>query len=170
MSIDFIALFDIPSQEVNPESLLERVIAAPEFAADLVERYRNAWQVKDWRLEKLEAMGSDLLGPGGFAIRFHPQTLEMYHMMRFKTFTGDTASRKDLREACQIMARLVGSSRVIYTHELMPYEGEGLLQIEIGLRERIGPPADTFEELHNAELYGPRAWYIDTFDDLQAVS
>ena len=53
------------------------------------------------------------------------------------------------------MARLIGSSRVIYTHELMPYEAEGLLQIENGLRERIGRPADTFEELHNAESYGP---------------
>lgn len=98
MIIDTIILFDIKSEEVNPDWLRERLIATPEFAAAIV---------------------------------------------RFNTFTGDPAARKDLRDACQDMARLVGSSRVIYTHELMPHEGQGLLQIETGLRERIGPPADT---------------------------
>jgi hypothetical protein len=167
MSTDFIALFDISSEVVDPEWLQERLSADPEFAAPILERYWNAWQVKNWKIENWGTLGSKLLGPGGFVIGFKPQTLEMYHMMRFSTFTGDAACRQDLRSACLTIAKFVGSVHAIYTHELMPYEGEGLIQIESGLRARIGPPAATFEELHNAEYYGSRAWYIDTFEDLQ---
>ena len=92
--------------------------------------------------------------------------LGLYHMMPFSTFTSDPESRDALRRSCLSLADFVGSARAIYTHELMPYDGLGLDQIECGLRERSGPPATTFDELRAAEYYGPRAWYIDTFADL----
>lgn len=49
----------------------------------------------------------------------------------------------------------------------MPREGDCLLQIEHGLRARIGPPARTFEEPHASEYFGPHAWYIGTFADFR---
>ena len=61
------------------------------------------------------------------------------------------------------MANIVGSDRAIYTHELMPYEGQDLVQIEKNLREKIGPPAATFAELDAAEYFGPRSWYIERY-------
>jgi len=51
----------------------------------------------------------------------------------------------------------------------MPYEGEGLSEIEASLRSQVGPPAETFAELRDAEYFGARAWYIDTFEDLVAA-
>jgi len=49
----------------------------------------------------------------------------------------------------------------------MPYSDEGLEKIEAKLRAMVGPPAATFEELHAAEYFGPRAWFIDNFADLR---
>jgi len=166
MSTDSIALFDVASREAKLEWLFEWIVAHRQFAASLVERYRDKWLVKNWEFEKSEVTGPAIVGPGGFVFQLNPGTLEMYHMMRFATFTGDEASRGELRNACAQIAMFVGSDRAIYTHELMPYDGEGLVQIEKSLRDRIGPPAATFQELHAAEYYGPRAWYIDKFADL----
>ena len=95
-----------------------------------------------------------------------PQTMEVYHMMPFSVFGGDASKRSELRKVCFELAGMVGSDRAIYTHELMPYGSGGLVQIETSLREKIGPPATTFDELHTAEYFGPRAWYIDGFEDL----
>jgi hypothetical protein len=168
MSKDCIALFDLSSDGATAEWFLARLIANPAFAAEVVDRYRDSWHPKAWVVETSPATGRpELLGPGGFAIRFAPRTVELYHMMHFSTFTGDSSSRNALRRACLWIADLIGSARAIYTHEVMPYDGEDLDQIECGLRARIGPPATTFEELHDADYFGPRAWYIDTFADLR---
>lgn len=166
MSTDFIALFDLSSADITLEWLKEQLVAEPQFGRWIVERYRNKWLVKDWEIQESEITGSTLFGPGGFAIRLEPQTMDVYHMMRFNTFTGDTLFRLELRNACFQLARMVESDRAIYTHELMPYRSGGLVQIEKRLRDEIGPPANNFEELHAAEYYGPRAWYIEDFRDL----
>lgn len=165
MSTDFIALFDVSSREIDLEWLFRQLLANPQFVASMVERYRDKWLVKNWEIEKSEVTGSALLGPGGFVFRLNPRTLEMYHMMRFSTFTGDESSRAELRNVCMAIAKLVGSDRAIYTHELMPYDGEGLIQIEKRLRDEIGPPAGSFQQLHTAEYYAACAWYIDRFED-----
>jgi hypothetical protein len=169
MSTDVIALFDVDSDTVSADWLLAQIKATPGFAASVIGQYLNLWRPKVWAIEPSPATGApEILGPGGFAIRVSPRTIEMYHTMHFSTFTGDASCREALRQACLVIANLVGSVRAIYTHELMPYDGEGLQQIESGLRARIGPPAATFEELHTADYYGPRAWYIDTFADLRS--
>ncbi|HZS07277.1 MAG TPA: hypothetical protein VFD58_20740 [Blastocatellia bacterium] len=171
MSTDFIALFDIAPGVVTPEWLLAKLAANPVFAVGLVERYRDRWKPKAWATETAPVTGSPILwGPGGFALRFASGTLDLYHMMPFHTFAGDPASRDALRLACLEIAELVGSSRALYTHELMPHEGEGLDEIERWLRAQIGPPALTFEELQEADYFGPRAWYIDSFADLRGSS
>ena len=169
MSTDFIALFDVSSEIVKAEWLLAHLTANPGFAASVVDLYGDYWQPKAWAIETSPATGlSEVLGPGGFSIRVKPRTIELYHMMPFHTFTGDLARRGDLRLACLWIADIVGSARAIYTHELMPYDGEGLDQIECDLRKHIGPPAATYDELHHADYFGTRAWYIDTFADLRS--
>ena len=170
MSIDFIALFDITSEDATAEWLRERLSSDDGFAAGLIEQYRDRWEVKSWVVEFSPVTGrAGLLGPGGFAISFRRGTLELYHMMPFGRFADDPASREALRRACLAVADLVGTSRAIYTHELMPYRGEGLAQIEEDLRSRVGPPAASFAELEQADYFGPRAWYVETFGDLRAA-
>jgi len=168
MSTDFIALFDVTLEVVTAEWLLENLASNPKFAAEIVEQYRDHWRPKTWAIAIKESPdGPAVYGPGGFAIRLRPRTLELYHMMRFSTFTADSSSRDVLRRACLTVTELVGSARAIYTHELMPHDGEGLSQIESGLRTHIAPPAATFAELNAADYFKPYAWYIDTFSDFR---
>src|SRR5215217_2510644 len=130
MSTDTIALFDITVQDVTAARLLERFTADSSFAVELIDRYRSRWRVAAWALDPRPANDQPtLLGPGGFALRWQGHTLELYHIMSFGTFTGDVWCREALRQACRDLAVLVGSSQVLYTHELMPYEGEDLRAI-----------------------------------------
>jgi hypothetical protein len=167
MSTDVIALFD-RSDIVTAEWLLAWLKTNSDFASEVTDEYRDLWLVKAWTIEPSGVRGEpELFGPGGFAIRLEPATVELYHTMHFRTFTHHEASRDALRYALREIADLVGSARAIITHELMPYAGAGLIAIEHGLRAKIGPPAATFDELREAAHYGPRAWYIDTFADLR---
>jgi hypothetical protein len=82
---------------------------------------------------------------------------------------GAPEQRHAFRRACFGLAKFAGSSRAIFTHEGMPTQGEGLDQIEAGLRSKIGAPSTNFEQLFTAELFRPGAWYIDNFIDLRLV-
>jgi hypothetical protein len=152
---------------VNAEWLSRHFRENPSEIAAVVERYRARWRVQSWTCEASQKTGeSDLLGPGGFSFRFPGQLVSVYHLIPFSVFASDPDARDQLRRVWSLIATLLGSSRALYTHELMPYEGATLRQIEEGLRVRIGPPAENFDELAQAEYYGPRAWYIDDFTDL----
>jgi hypothetical protein len=167
MSTDFIALFDVTVEEATPEWLLARVEEKADVFAPFVEKYGRFFRPEKWAVGAGHR-GPEVVGPGGFALQVVGRTLELWHGIRFDLFTGDAWHRDTLRRICFACAGLVGSHRAIYTHELMPYAGDdGLVKIESGLRTRIGPPAKTFEELHAAEYFGPRAWYIDAFADLR---
>ena len=166
MSTDFIGLFDLTAKEFSCESFIEHVSSSTAIAS-VAEVYRNLWIPKTWEVDVSNVKDTTrIVGPGGFSFRIRPKTVQMYHMMRFSTFTGKAESRQWLRLACRVIASYVGSARAIYTHELMPSEGTSLDQIEANLRLKIGPPASSYEELHVAEYFGPRAWYIDAFTDL----
>ena len=168
MSTDFIALLDVSVELVSPDWLLPRVIERQAVFTEFVERYGGHFRAKAWAVESVGAGSPELVGPGGFAMVRQGHTLELWHGIRFSMFTGDAWHRGVLRQVCRVLADLVGSERAIYTHELMPYsDDDGLARIEAGLRARIGPPADTFAELHAAEYFEPRAWYIDTFADMR---
>ncbi len=169
MSLDIQALLDISKEGTSPESLLQWLQAQPAFASELIDHYGSHWTPKAWAIEVESSTGLCLSGPGGFAIHFKPRTLSVWHMMRFSAFAGVPEARHAFRRACFELADVVGSSRAIFTHEMMPTSGEGLDQIEAGLRSQIGAPAANFEQLLSAEPYGPGAWYIDKFDDLRLV-
>jgi hypothetical protein len=168
MSTDFIALFDISLDGATSEWVLEKLSANTDFATELIERYRRQWQPQSWTIETSPATGEpEILAPGGFALSFAPSRLELYHMMPFGTFATDLWSREAMRRACFVVAKLVGSARAIYTHELMTYGGGSLDNIEKRLLTQVGAPAITFEELSEADHFGPRAWYVDSFADLR---
>jgi hypothetical protein len=167
MSTDVIALFE-PSVAITADWLFAKLTANPEFASEVIERYKSRWRAKAWTITESPVDGHpELFGPGGFAISLKPQAIVIYHMMPFRIFTSDKPSRQALRQALLEVADLTGSAHAIITHELMPCEGERLDEIEQNLRTRIGAPATTFEELEAAEYFEPRAWYIDTFADLR---
>ena len=172
MSIDFIGLLDVTREGITLESLLAQVLEHRSVFTYFEEHFQR-FRMQEWQVESLNPSPSQpsLLGVGGFIIDINFQTTCIWHGARFALFTGDSSHRMALRRVCLFFAELVGSQRAIYTHELMPYpEDECLAGIEAGLRTRIGPPAETFEELNNAEYFGPRAWYIDTFADIRLTT
>jgi hypothetical protein len=162
MSILFNSLFDLKAKDFNFELFVEQLKTSPAIAR-ITEIYRDRWIPQVWELDVSTRGEPNIVGPGGFWFWFRPQTVKMHHVMRFSTFTGEMESRQSLRLACRAVAGYIGSARVIYTHELMPCKGNTLDQIEAGLRVKIGPPAESFEQLHEAADFAPRAWYIDTF-------
>jgi len=167
MSTDLIVLFEVTSDFVSPASVQATLSADPHFAHDIIALYRQHWQPQAWAMEDPPRLQCPVLyGPGGFALRFEPGILELYHMMPFSRFAADVALRESMRRACRVLADLVGSDRVIFTHELIPTEGNTLSAIARSLSARIGPPAVTYKELSEAEYFGPRAWLIDNFSDI----
>src|SRR5262249_50302445 len=113
MSTDTIALFD-RSEVASPERLLEALSTNPDFAVDLINRYRHLWAKRSWDLGSSSHTSQPTLwGPGGFAIHFHTHIAQLYHMMPFSRFSGDTWHRDALRQASRSIGALLGSTSVI---------------------------------------------------------
>lgn len=161
--MDFTANFALGLSFRGARWLCDRLAEEPDGVHEVVVTYRDRWLVEEWQLE-----GAELRGPGGFALTFTPRVLGMYHLVPFfKAFAIDEPRRTQLRRACRTIAKLVGSPRAIYMHELLPHEGDDLDAIEASLRAQFGPPSATFTELAAAADYGPGCWYIDDFADLR---
>jgi hypothetical protein len=162
MTTDTIALFDIASESATADRLCSVLTADPGFASALIARYRPLWNVPTWMITTAPLNDEpELIGPGGFVLRWRGRTLELYHMMTFGTFASNEWASQALRQACHQIATLVGSTQVLYTHELMPHQGDDLQAIAQWLQDQIGPPAVDFSELLAADYYGPRAWYLE---------
>ncbi len=169
MSTDFIGLFDTKVSAASAQWLLERLAVNSSEIAEVTGHYRSQSRVQDWTCEPSPVTGDiELLGPGGFVFRFPPGIVEVYHVLPFGRFAFDDALRTPLRRVWRLVAGHLGSPRAIYTHELMPWSGASLDEVEADLRAQIGPPATNFEELHRAEYFGPHAWYVDQFTDLES--
>jgi hypothetical protein len=162
MSTDTMALFDNKGEKVTAGELFLSLSTNPQFATDLIEHYQKYWQPQEWTLVDSSTQGPGIVGPGGFTIRQNGTIIRLFHIMSFGIFAGDRWSRNQLQQACRDVAAFVGSEQVIYTHDLMPYEGANLNEISHWLQKHIGPPAVNFAELYDADSYGPRAWYVDT--------
>ena len=162
MSTDFIALFDCPPGPEARARVFDGLRAEPPEVVAVIERWRDRWRVKAWETADDPPT---IVGPGGFCLDFEGRKLELYHMTPFGVFAREPPFRAALRDVCRLLAKMVGSARVIYTHELMPYDGEDLAETEARLRELIGPPAEDFDALAAADYFGPRAWYVDVFDE-----
>jgi hypothetical protein len=171
MSLDTIAIFDVATPP-DPLALLERLAADPALRV-LVDRYGHRWTPTEWSVAPsiVDPGGADLIGPGGIVLRLGRRSVEVYHLVRFRSFAGEIEDRRALRRAFRAIARHLGSRRAIYTHELAPTERDpdaGTDVVEASLRAAVGPSATSFAELALADDYGERCWYVDTFADLDA--
>jgi hypothetical protein len=166
VSTDLIVLFDSQDSTADAGWLREKLIANPPEVLPVIERYRSRWRIQEWQCVRGSATGQiELQGPGGFSIDFESQVVEIYHLIPFSHFACDAQAREQLRTAWRWFAHQLRSPRAIYTHELMPYSGCSLSEIEAGLRSKIGPPARDFGELARAEYFSAGAWYIEEFAD-----
>lgn len=171
MSQDTIAIFDVPDV-VHPLDLLDRLSTDPALVA-LVDRFGAEWAVTEWTLQPsaTDPRVIDLLGPGGIVLRLGKRSVEVYHLISFQSFAEAGDEHRLVRRAFRAVARLVGSRRAVYTHELANTDRDpetGTEEVIASLTENAGPPAKTFADLARAAPYREGSWYVDTFADLDA--
>lgn len=163
----FIALLDRSPDLTSMEWLVERLALNPPAVAGFVAEYTARYGPKVWEISHPIGRGNLSIHGPYFSIRFEPGLVHVCHSRRYSAFTSDASYRDRLRHLCLYLAGLTGSDRAIYTHELMGWSGESLDEIGAGLSKTIGPPARSFEELHEAGAYAPGSWYVDDFADLR---
>ena len=169
MSLDTIAIFDVPTP-LEPMTLLGRLSAEPALAA-LVPRFGLEWEVTDWSAQPStsDPRVVDLVGPGGIVVRLGRRSVEVYHLLRFSSFAAGGADHEVVRRAFRAIARIGGSRRAVYTHELAPADrdpDEGVDAVIENLSSVVGPASQTFAELATAQNYRAGCWFVDTFADL----
>lgn len=171
MSLDTIAVLDVASP-LEPNALLERLAGEPALAA-LAARWGDVWTATEWSAQPgaADARGIDLVGPGGVVLRLGRRSVEVYHVLPFAAFGSEEGDRRVVRRAVRAIARLVGSKRAVYTHELAHTDrdpDEGTDVVIASLTQNAGPPAASFEALAAAKPYRDGSWLVDTFADLDA--
>lgn len=170
MSTDFKAQLAIGDGFRGVAWLRDALAEEPPGIRETVARYRERWRPRSWVVEEPRHGTACIVGPGGFALSLSSHVVSLYHVMRFRHFTGVEDERELLRRACLAIASMIGSPRAIYMHELLPTgfsDGLDLDGIEAKLRADFGSPSATFSALHAAEDYGTGCWYIDDFTDLR---
>jgi hypothetical protein len=171
MSLDTIAFFDVAAP-LEPIALLDRLATEPALAA-LVPRFGPKWTVTEWTVQPSHSDPRvvDLIGPGGIVLRLGQRSVEVYHLLRFSHFAAEGEDHVLVRRAFRAIARIVGSRRAVYTHELAKADrepDEGIDEVIANLSSAAGPASRTFAALAKAENYRAGSWYIDTFADLDA--
>jgi hypothetical protein len=170
VSTDFIADFALGHEFRGAQWLRDVLSSEPEGVREVVARYRDRWLVHEWLLKPPVDQATEIVGPGGFAINLSASTLHLYHLLPFRRFAAQDDERALLRRACLAIATLVGSSRALYMHELLPDgfdDGLDLDQIEAKLRSNFGPPSAKFADLAAANEFEAGCWYVDDFADLR---
>lgn len=166
MGWNTIALFDIDHRFEGLEWLRDELAREHPELRDIADKYGYAWRPKAWAIERVsQAWPPSLVGPGGFTVDRHAHVLEVYHLLKRSYFACVDEHRVLLRRAFRLFADTVGSAHALYTHECMPYpvEATGVDAIAEHLLQNIGPCAVSFEEFCEADDFGPRAWFVDTF-------
>jgi hypothetical protein len=169
MGLRFRALLDLGAGFRSVEDLRARLANDPEpFEALLTEGDDRALT---WRSEKSRFPGCfEVEGPGTFGLTVSSNAVNVFHWTRFAWFARDAAQRARVRRAVFVVARIIGADWALLSHELLPsrfFEGRDLAASERALRATIGPPATTWQELQEADDWGPRSWYLDDFADLR---
>ncbi len=170
MSLDTIAIFDVPIP-LEPASLLHRLSAEPALAA-LVPRFGPEWEVTEWSAQPSTSDPRivDLVGPGGLVLRLGRRSVEVYQLLPFSSFAAGGEDHEIVRRAFRAIARIVGSRRAVYTHELAATDrdpDEGTEHVIANLTTAAGPASKTFAELASAQNYRAGSWYVDTFPELE---
>lgn len=155
MSTDTLVFFD--TDGVDTGALVTQLRAGVPAIRAVEERYRNQWRVEHWHRPEGTP---DLLGPGGFHLRVSSRLVTLYHLTRFSSFTHDDEARALLLTACRSLAVLLGATRMLVTHEMMPAEGLSLDDVAASLQSAIGPPAPDLAALQAAQHFGAHAWWL----------
>jgi hypothetical protein len=168
---DTIAILDVAAVQ-HPLELLDRLSADPAVTA-LVDRFGSEWTVTEWTLQPsaTDPRVIDILGPGGLVLRLGKRCVEVYHVVAFASFAAGGDDHRLVRRAFRAIARIVGSKRAVYTHELANTDRDpemGTEDVIANLTSAAGPPAATFADLARAEPYRAGSWYVDGFEDLDA--
>jgi hypothetical protein len=171
LSQDTIAILDVATPQ-HPLELLDRLSTDPALTA-LVDRFGADWTVSEWTLQPsaTDSRVIDILGPGGVVLRVGKRCVEVYHLISFRAFADSGDDHRLVRRAFRAIARLVGSKRAVYTHELANTDRDpetGTEEVIASLTANAGPPATTLADLARAEPYRAGSWYVDTFADLDA--
>ena len=172
MSLRTNALVALGSRYAGVDWLLDELARDLPGFREAAARWADYSYSKFWQREDGGPAGPNLVGPGTFSLYISPSAIEVHHILRFERFTGIAEERDFLRRACYELAKLVGSSRALYLHELLPtgfHDGLDLPAIEADLHHRFGAPSPTWEQLHAADEYGPGCWYVDEFADFTAA-
>ena len=169
MNLDTLAILDVAAP-AEPEDLVRRLEASPALSA-LVPRFGPEWEPKGWSVEpsSVHAGGLDVVGPGGIVLRLGRRSVEVYHVLTWKRFVSDPEDRRLVRRAVRAVARLVGSKRAVWTHELAATDREpeeGTEEVTANLSAAVGPPSTSFDELASATPHRAGSWLVDTFEDL----
>ena len=168
---DTIAILDV-AQIQHPLELLDKLSEDPAIAA-LVDRFGADWTVTEWTLQPSasDPRVVDILGPGGIVLRLGKRCVEVYHLISFRSFAEAGDDHRLVRRAFRAIARLVGSRRAVYTHELANTDRDpetGTEEVIASLTSSAGAPANSFADLARSEPYKAASWYVDTFADLDA--
>ena len=171
MSQDTIAILDV-AQVQHPLELMDRLSTDPAIGA-LAERFGGDWTITEWTLQPSasDPRVLDILGPGGIVLRLGKRCVEVYHLIDFRSFAAAGDDHRLVRRAFRAVARLVGSKRAVYTHELANTDRDpeaGTEEVIASLTSAAGAPSTTFADLARAEPYRAGSWYVDTFADLDA--
>jgi hypothetical protein len=171
LSQDTIAILDVATVQ-HPLDLLDRLSTDPAIAA-LADRFGGDWTVTEWTLQPSasDPRVVDILGPGGIVLRLGKRCAEVYHLIPFRSFADAGDDHRLVRRAFRAVARLVGSKRAVYTHELANTDRDpeaGTEEVIASLTANAGAPATTLGELARAEPYRAHSWYVDDFADLDA--
>ena len=155
MSMDTVIFFD--AERVDGADMVAALKQGVPAVRAVEERYRTQWRIQRWQHHPDR---NELKGPGGFLLTIAPQSVQLYHITRFSAFTHDDEARTLLLAASQSLAQLMGASRMLVTHELMPISGQSLAEIAADLRDLIGPPAQNIQMLRAAQPFQAHAWWL----------
>lgn len=135
----------------------------PDELCRVAENFADLWRPKTW-----EFADTTLYGPGGWALRPHDQTIEVYHVLKFGAI-GIHVNGSSVLEAVNFLGRTFGSSRAIITHELLPLADLPLLEVGREL-EKTWRQASSWEMLWRGDVFEHHCWMlVDLPIDLTAA-
>jgi hypothetical protein len=154
MSIETIALFEVPDAKQAVNKISECAATMPDALCRVGERFAKWWRPKQWKYQSPD----ELVGPGGFSIRAEGRILNVHHALKFYVFAQQGEVGRCVLEAFQFLGRVIGSDEMIVCHELLPYKGDGIDMIAEYLTNKFGPAAKDWAELENSDTFHARCW------------
>lgn len=157
MSTDTIALYEVENSENALKLILSNITNSDLPTFDKAEKlFSSLWLENEWKFDE----GKDLESPSGFHISGKGKIVSAYHLLRYSSFTLQEENGKIVKEAFEIIGRIIGAKRMLIHHELLPINGDGLDEISENLTNNIGVAAKSWDELHDADYFDEKCWLM----------